>query len=378
MSVAPVVHLQENAHQPCLVVRVGQKRPPELPLWQAYSSLLSLHIVLWFTIYYLPICYYNGSGKLIVLQSDESMLFKAKLTDEQVREIRHSQEPARALAERHGVSHPTILNIRRGRTYKHVAYEPPGPVDGLPHNEYVLIDALTLLRNLPAGYCETVVASFPVHRHTPAHLRYGDGRTEPYSDMTVREHAEWRHEVIEESIRVAGMKGIVLYHCRFNGLYDYANTVRNLVSRLKLRQIITWNHGGRSLVRSGPLLGKALRKTDDVIFMFVGRYWLVPEENIEVADQWGTVWTIPFDPESRRYRSPFPAALAERCIALGTGRVLDTFAGSGTTVLAAMDAGRDWLACDTDRDLKELFDQRRAISDRSGAGTSESDERLER
>ena len=307
------------------------------------------------------------------------MVFKAKLTDAQVREIRRSQEPARALAERYEVSHPTILNIRRGRTYKHVAYEPPEPVYGLPHNEYVTTDALTLLRNLPDGYCETVVASFPPHRHTPPYRRLeGDRPTEPYSDMSVREYAEWRQEVIEESIRVAGMKGIVLYHCRLNSLYDYGGAVRNLASRLKLRQIITWHHGGRTLGISRSRRGEALRKTDDVIFMFAGRYWSVPEENIEAADQWGTVWTIPFDPESRRYRSPFPAALAERCIALGTGRVLDTFAGSGTTVLAAMDAGRDWLACDTDRDLKELFDQRRAISDRSGAGTSESDERLER
>ena len=329
--------------------------------------------------YSLPIIILDGNGKLHAFQEDEHMMFKAKLTDEQVREIRRSQETARALADRYGVSHPTILNIRRGRTYKHVAYETPRPVDGLPHNEYATIDALTLLRGLPEGYCETVVASFPPHRHTPQHQGLGgDRQMEPYSDMSVREYTEWRHEVIEESIRVAGMKGIVLYHCRLNSLYDYAGAVRNFVNRLKLQQIITWNHGGRSLVRSRSRRGKALRKTDDVIFMFVGRYWSVPEENIEAADQWGTVWNIPFDPESRRYRSPFPAALAERCITLGTGRVLDTFAGSGTTVLAAMDAGRDWLACDTDRDLKELFDQRRAISDQSGAGTSEGDESLER
>ena len=46
------------------------------------------------------------------------------------------REPARVLAERHGVTHPTILNVREGRTYKHVRDEPLVPALDWSPGEY--------------------------------------------------------------------------------------------------------------------------------------------------------------------------------------------------------------------------------------------------
>lgn len=291
------------------------------------------------------------------------MQFRPKLSDEQVREIRHSQESARALADHYDVSHPTILNIRAGRTYKHVPYETVGATHGLPNNQYDISDALSFLRLLPDGYCETVVTSFPQRQVSISGIAGALSHTrEPRWDMSGREYAEWRYDIIDESIRVAGIKGLVLYHFRFRNLLEYLDTARRLVSRSSLRQIIIWNHGGRNPATSLRPQDKTLRNTHDVIFMFTGRYWSIPEDIAEVADQWGTVWDIPITSESRRYKSPFPAELAERCIALGVGRVLDPFARSGSTVLAAIDVGREWLACDTEKSMRELFEKRRSIT----------------
>ena len=291
------------------------------------------------------------------------MQFRPKLSDEQVREIRHSQESARALADHYDVSHPTILNIRAGRTYKHVPYETVGATHGLPNNQYDISDALSFLRLLPDGYCETVVTSFPQRQVSISGIAGALSHTrEPLWDMSGREYAEWRYDIIDESIRVAGIKGLVLYHFRFRNLLEYLDTARILVSRSSLRQIIMWNHGGRNPATALRLQDKTLRNTHDVIFMFTGRYWSIPEDIVEVADQWGTVWDIPITSESRRYKSPFPAELAERCIALGVGRVLDPFARSGSTVLAAIDVGREWLACDTEKSMRELFEKRRSIT----------------
>lgn len=44
-----------------------------------------------------------------------------KLTDEQVREIRHSTECLGALSERYGVGKPVLCQIRKGTARRHVA-----------------------------------------------------------------------------------------------------------------------------------------------------------------------------------------------------------------------------------------------------------------
>lgn len=46
---------------------------------------------------------------------------RSKLTEEQIREIRASSEPYRALAERYGLkSHKTVSNIKQRRIFRHV------------------------------------------------------------------------------------------------------------------------------------------------------------------------------------------------------------------------------------------------------------------
>ena len=45
----------------------------------------------------------------------------AKLNEAAIEEIRHSNEVQQILADRFGVSRPTISNIKNGKTWKHVA-----------------------------------------------------------------------------------------------------------------------------------------------------------------------------------------------------------------------------------------------------------------
>ena len=75
----------------------------------------------------------------------------------------------------------------------------------------------------------------------------------------------------------------------------------------------------------------------------------------------GDIWDIaPLAEDNYSGLSPnIPGGLADRCIALGKGTVLDPFAGEGSIPLAAMRAGRDWLACDMRTDLMRVFEERR-------------------
>lgn len=79
-----------------------------------------------------------------------------------------------------------------------------------------------------------------------------------------------------------------------------------------------------------------------------------------------SVWDIPTEPrreldEHTHHPAIMPTALARRCLALtsrGTGFVLDPYAGSGTTLLAARDAGRRWVGVEIKPAYVDLIERR--------------------
>ena len=283
-----------------------------------------------------------------------------RFSDDDVRAIRQSSLSARALARKYGVTHATISNIRDRRTYKGV----PDHLGELPTDEYHIADALSFLKTLPDGYCETIVMAY---RTLSRSLSLASGR-----DATT----DWRQpgsytlalrELIRECIRVAGPSGVVFYlHSFVNQLIRGMNIRSSLVTQRPLRQVIVVNYpnANKSRSRNPVRRMRILPHTYDVIFMFTGQHWSVPKEIAAEAAEWGDVWHLetgrplqanspaPFTPE-------FTEELATRCIVLGTGRVLIPNAASGTVILAAIRAGRDWLACDTDESLKRDFEGRR-------------------
>ena len=95
----------------------------------------------------------------------------------------------------------------------------------------------------------------------------------------------------------------------------------------------------------------------------------------EFLDATLSVWSIP--PESARrvgHPAPFPVELPRRFIELYTYEgelVLDPFIGSGTTAVAALQAGREWVGYETDEGYaevarKRIEDSRAALPAREG------------
>jgi len=83
-------------------------------------------------------------------------------------------------------------------------------------------------------------------------------------------------------------------------------------------------------------------------------YWAKPGERCE------TVWAIT-PARDAAHPATMPRALAERCIVGWCppgGVVLDPFAGSGTTSVAAIETGRDWLAIELSAEYIELAQTR--------------------
>lgn len=76
-----------------------------------------------------------------------------------------------------------------------------------------------------------------------------------------------------------------------------------------------------------------------------------------------TVWDIPTKPFSEAHFATYPEELVSNCIKAGCpagGLVLDPFFGSGTTGVAAMKLGRDWLGCELNPEYIEIAKKRLA------------------
>lgn len=80
-----------------------------------------------------------------------------------------------------------------------------------------------------------------------------------------------------------------------------------------------------------------------------------------------TVWDIPTEPRRRDgsglddHPAPMPLTLAERCVSITSAPgdlVLDPYAGSGTTLLAATRLGRRWAGIDLNPNFVDLIERR--------------------
>ena len=80
-----------------------------------------------------------------------------------------------------------------------------------------------------------------------------------------------------------------------------------------------------------------------------------------------TTWDIPTEPRKRKYAKEtdhpavMPMTLAKRCVKI-TSRpgdvVLDPYAGSGTTLIAARDLGRKWVGVELNPDFVSMIERR--------------------
>ena len=297
------------------------------------------------------------------------MSTRRRFTDDQVRDIRQSPLSARELAKQYRVSHQTILNIRDSRTYKDVS-DHLGP--GLK-SQYVFQNVVDFLAGLPDGYCGTAVTSPPT-REVPSILGRSSGWTMKNEWTAEQEYVDLQRRVITECLRVVGPTGVLFYHQMYTASSRRRINLRHEIIRdFPLRQAIIWNHQMRRFIPGGRHFNR-LPNNYGMIFIFSGPRWSIPKESRAAAMRWGDLWNIKPDSMdelwdnksgrlTRLHPPALPVELADRCIALGSGMVLNPFAGTGSVPLAAIRAGRDWLACDSDPAYLDAFQMRRSMMD---------------
>ena len=219
-------------------------------------------------------------------------------------------------------------------------------------------DSLEVMRTLPDESIRMVVTSPPynIKNSTGNGLKNGNGGKWPNAALQggyaahddalpYDEYVAWQRECLAEIMRVLRPDGAIFYNHKWRVQNGLLQDRREIVEGFPVRQIIIWQRAGGINFNPGYFLPNY-----EVIYLIAKpEFRLAPKANAV-----GCVWRI--NQESNNpHPAPFPVELAARCIeSVGAGPVLDPFMGSGTTAVAAEQAGLGWIGIEKAPEYVEM------------------------
>jgi modification methylase len=225
-------------------------------------------------------------------------------------------------------------------------------------------NCLDTLRKMPNDFVDLVVTSPPYNKgYWSSNRNMNNGfKTkarridyENYSDnLTPKDYDEWQRQLLKECLRVLKPTGSIFYnhqpiqknHQEINPLFVY---------EFPLKQTIIWNR------RNTPKLDKSY-------FFPITEYifWLQKEEggrvkfNRKEAIFNTNVWNISPDAKNN-FPAPFPEDLVRNCILSCTDKndlIYDPFMGSGTTAVASIKEGRNYIGSELSSEYVKIAEKR--------------------
>lgn len=178
-----------------------------------------------------------------------------------------------------------------------------------------------------------------------------------YTDqMASEEYAEWQRWVLAECWRAISSKGAIFYNHKPRIREGVAWLPTELNPGLPLRQIIIWARASGNNWSETHLM-----PLHEWIMLFAKPDFRFSKATSTVGD----VWKVHHQGNGRpNHPAPFPLGLAARAVAIlaesSAGPILDPFAGSGTTLRAAVDAGRKAIGIELDEAYCEIAANRLA------------------
>lgn len=208
-------------------------------------------------------------------------------------------------------------------------------------NKIYLADCVDFMNKIGGGQFDTIVTSPPYN--------FGgfdrNGRKsgyDTYSDnMPENEYKEWIKKVLEGCAKVLKDGGTLYWNHKGQWRdkeYKHPFWVIDLCP-LPLRQHIVWKYPSSPDVAKNKFYPR-----HEEIFVFTKGEAFFNEDMAAIGD----VWEIQHMQENK-HPAPFPFNLARRAIAAScppNGCVFDPFMGSGTTALAAIDVGRNFVGAE--------------------------------
>lgn len=171
---------------------------------------------------------------------------------------------------------------------------------------------------------------------------YGDYK----DDMPHDEYVEWQKDVLKACWESLSPAGAIFYNHKQRIFNGQVVTPLDYNPDLPVRQIVIWARAGG--VNCNPTY---YMPTHEWIVIFAKPDFRLKSKSVSSM---GDVWYVPQE-ANPAHPAPFPLAIASR--AVGTtagGLVVDPFMGSGTTLRAAKDAGREAIGIEINEAYCEI------------------------
>ncbi len=223
-------------------------------------------------------------------------------------------------------------------------------------------DCLEYMKSMPDKSVDAVITSPPYNKTGfrdgnagGAHKWNADIAYSAYADnMPETSYWAWQLDILDECNRVLVDGGSVFYNHkvrRYNGVAHHPLTELTN-THLTFYQQILWEREG-TVDRNSAYLDP----TTELILWFVkGR----PKVNKADAFYKSEVWKIGYARDNS-HPAPFPIKLPQNCMLLSTNpgdTIFDPFMGSGTTGVACVQTGRNFIGCELDPEYYAIAEKR--------------------
>ncbi|MFN3678054.1 MAG: DNA-methyltransferase [Sphingomonas pseudosanguinis] len=215
-------------------------------------------------------------------------------------------------------------------------------------------DCLDIMRQMPSRSVDLVFTSPPYNlgRSSGGRVR-GAAKSGKWKGMALSkgyasyddardpaDYIEWQKDVLRECWRLLRDDGAIYYNHKPRVQNGVLQTPLDLNPGLPVRQIVIWDR------RSGFNFNQSFYlPTHEWVVIFAKPGFRLRSKG---ASGLKDVWSVPHERENE-HPAPFPVELAQKAIETTSARViLDPFMGSGSTGVAALQSGREFIGIELD------------------------------
>lgn len=229
-------------------------------------------------------------------------------------------------------------------------------------NKVYCEDCLEFMAKIPSESIDLVVTSPPYNIRNSSGGSGGgnkgkwaksnilnNGYDNHNDNMPWPKYYQWQRKCLIEMLRVIKNNGAIFYNHKWRIQNGILIDNKEIIQDLPIRQIIIWQRDGGFNFNETHFL-----PTYEIIYLITkDKFRLIPK-----ANGIGDIWKIG-QRRNSKHPAPFPLELPKRCIMSTNAKLIfDPFMGSGTTALAALSLGRQWLGCDNSKLYCEMTRKR--------------------
>lgn len=164
-------------------------------------------------------------------------------------------------------------------------------------------------------------------------------------NMDHADYVSWQNSVLSQCWTALSSQGAIFYNHKPRPHLEHGLKLpfELVPSHIPIRQVITWDRTAGHIHRTSMFV-----PSYEWILLLAKPEWRLTRPSIN------DVWRVPFDTKND-HPAPFPLGIPRRCIEPTSAEVvLDPFMGSGTTLVAARELGRQAIGIEIEERFCEM------------------------